>query len=54
MNFISERIKLFYRINLIGTAFKQKNKLPFKLLIPQFIRRPHVLPILSPFKLLFH
>ena len=33
------RIKLFYRINLLGTAFKQKNKLPFKLLKPQFIGR---------------
>ena len=38
MNFVSERIKLVYRINLLGTAFK-KNKLPFKLLKLQFIGR---------------
>ena len=49
LNFVSERIKLFYRINLLGTAFKQKNKLPFKLLKPQFIGRTHVLPNLSPY-----
>ena len=34
--FLSDRIKLVYRINLVGTAFKKK-KLPFKLLKPQFI-----------------
>ena len=34
--FLSESIKLVYRINLVGTAFK-KNKPPFKLLKPQFI-----------------
>ena len=38
LNFICERIKLVYRINLLGTAFK-KNMLPFKLLKPQFIGR---------------
>ena len=42
LSFVSEKIKLFYRINLLGTAFKQKNKLPFKLLKPQFIGRTHV------------
>ena len=49
MNFVSERIKLFYRINLLGTAFKQKNKLPFKLLKQQFMGCTHVLPNLSPY-----
>ena len=49
LSFVSERIKLFYRINLLGTAFKQKNKLPFKLLKPQFVGRTHVLPNLSPY-----
>ena len=39
LNSVSERIKLVYRINLLGTAFKKKNKLPFKLLKPQFIGR---------------
>ena len=47
MNFVSERIKLFYRFNLLGTAFKPKNKLPFKLLKPQFIGRTHGLLNLS-------
>ena len=49
LNFVSERIKLFYRINLLGTAFKQKNKLPFKFLKQQFIGCTHVLPKLSPY-----
>ena len=31
LNFVSERIKLVYRITLLGTVF-EKNKLPFKLL----------------------
>ena len=32
LKFVSERIKLVYRINLLGTAFKKK--LPLKLLKP--------------------
>ena len=54
LNFVSERIKLVYRINNTRYNF-QKNKLPFKRLKPQFIAR-----ILSRFKsiskyqLLFH
>ena len=51
LNFVSERIKLVYRINLVGTAF-QKNKLPSK----TTIYRPHTpkLKSLSKFKFLFH
>ena len=41
LNFVSERIKLDYRMDLLGTALKKKkdNKQPFKLLKPQFIGR---------------
>ena len=37
LNFVSERIKLVYMINLISRYSFQKNKLPLKLLKPQFI-----------------
>ena len=55
LNFVTKRIKVVYRINLPGTAFK-KNKLPFKLLKPRFIYRPHTpeLKSISKFQLLFH
>ena len=39
LNFISEKIMLVYRINLLGTAFKKR--LSFKLLVPQFIVHPN-------------
>ena len=38
LKFVSERIKLVYRINNTQYNF-QKNKLPFKHLKPQFIGR---------------
>ena len=46
LNFVSERIKLVYRINNTRYNF-QKNKLPFKHLKPQFIGR--ILSNLSPY-----
>ena len=38
LNFVSERIKLVFRINNTRYNF-QKNKLPFKYLKPEFIGR---------------
>ena len=35
LNFVSERIKLVYRLTLLGTVF-EKNMLPFKLLNHNF------------------
>ena len=54
LNFVTKRIKLVYRINVPRTAFK-KNELPFKLLKPRLIYRPHTpeLKSISKFQLLF-
>ena len=55
LNFVSERIKLVYRINNTRYNF-QKNKLPLKHLKPQFIIRPHAFEVkfISKYQLLFH
>ena len=54
LNFVSERIKLVYRINNTRYNF-QKNKLPFKHLKPT-IYRPHTFDLksISKYQSLFH